>query len=163
MGETRSPENQQSRGSCPGAPASGNPEGQGSRDWQGEQSQRKCALAPFIGPWEACPHLALGGWAPVLNSLTQSKVLEPGRALQGVPSACLPGHAGSCRGALSWEAGPGSSYCSVSISLEHVTHSLVPVCHLSSGRAPYLSFALLCPLVFSTDLACGRCPRMKVR
>lgn len=69
LGETRSPENQQSRGTCPGAPAPGNLERQDGRGWQREQRQRKNMLWPLLlALGRHCPHLSPGGWATALIS-----------------------------------------------------------------------------------------------
>lgn len=49
LGETRSPENQQPRGSCPGAPALGNPGGQGG-EAAGRAKTEKLCSGPFYWP-----------------------------------------------------------------------------------------------------------------
>lgn len=78
LGETRSPENQQSRGSCPGAPAPGNPEGRASWGLT-EQSQRNVPWPPFLALGRHRPQLSPGGWATALNSFTQADSPTQGR------------------------------------------------------------------------------------
>jgi hypothetical protein len=98
LGETRSPENQQPRGSCPGAPAPGNPGGEvGGAGREGEVGENM--LWPLLlAPGRHHPHLSPGGWATALNSFAQSR---EGRE---VSALCLPG---ALEGALCWEPGLG--------------------------------------------------------
>ena len=154
LGESRSPENQQSRGSCPGAPAPGNPEGRAS--WgPTEQSQINVPWPPFLALGRHCPQLSPGGWATALNSFTQADCPSQGRP----SSECLL----SAWGAPPWGSrrehytgswAQDSSYCSVFVSCECVLHSLVPLfCHPSNGQGPSLSL----PCCIPSCLACDRC------
>ena len=117
LGETRSPENQQSRGSCPGAPAPGNPEGRASWGLT-EQSQRNVPWPPFLALGRHCPQLSPGGWATALDSFTQADCPSQGRHSRECLLSARVRHPG---------AQGGSTILAVGIRIQVTAQSLYPV------------------------------------
>lgn len=157
LGETRSPENQQSRGSCPGAPAPGTPKRRVRWDWQGAQSQRNCALAPFFWPLgdTVLTFLQGAGRLPLIPSSCSGQGRHSSEWLLlawGLPSW------GPGRELCARNQGQGASYCSALVSCECILCSLVPLfSHPSNGRDHTCHYPAV-SLPFNAVLAYGGHP-----
>lgn len=131
LGGNRSPENQQSEGSCPGPQLQGTQ--RASQLGADRAKSREMCPGPLSWPLGGTVLSFLRGWAAALNSFTQSRLSTQGSAAvspvcMGAPPLGLQGEP------YTGSRAQDSSYCSVFVFCECVLHSLVhSVCHPSNG------------------------------
>ena len=119
LGETRSPENQQSRGSCPGAPAPGNPEGRAGWELAERAKSEKMCSGPRFWPLGGIVLTFLQG-AGQLTLIPLPKQTVQAREGTAVSTFCL-------HGAHHPEAQGGSTILGVRPRVQVTAQSLYPV------------------------------------